>query len=155
MRHCKPRQLVVPILQDVFESCPTSEVDSVAECWTKLGHKLITTDKKPLQRYWTSAVHEALFCSLKANAPPSRLARILTAAQSHSGDWITAYPIAHVGTRLDDKTLQTSIALWVGLNVCFAHQRRCGATVQSDGLHPLLCRISAGRYPDTPRSTPS
>ena len=30
---------------------------------------------------------------------------------------------------------------------CLAHQCRCGATVQSDGLHPLSCRISAGRFP--------
>ena len=28
-----------------------------------------------------------------------------------------------------------------------AHQFRCGATVQSDGLHPLSCRFSAGRFP--------
>ena len=30
---------------------------------------------------------------------------------------------------------------------CLAHQCRCGATVQSDGLHPLSCRFSAGRFP--------
>ena len=137
------RQLVGQILQDVFEPCPTSEVDSVAE----LGQELITTDKKLFQRYWSSAVHKALFHSIKAGAPPSRLARILTAAQGHSGDWITAYPIAQVGTRLDDETLQISVALRVGLNVCLAHQCRCGATVQSDGLHPLSCRFSAGRFP--------
>ena len=141
------RQLVGQILQDVFESCPTSEVDSVAERWTELGHELITTDKKPFQRYWSSAVHKALFHSLKAGAPPSRLARILTAAQGHSGDWITAYPIAQVGTRLDDETLRISVALRVGLNVCLAHQCRCGATVQLDGLHPLSCRFSAGQFP--------
>ena len=141
------RQLVGQILQDVFESCPTSEVDSVAERWTELGHELITTDKKPFKRYWSSAVHKALFHSLKAGAPPSRLARILTAAQGHSGDWITAYPIAQVVTRLDDETLPISVALRVGLNVCLAHQCRCGATVQSDGLHPLSCRFSAGRFP--------
>ena len=144
------RQLVGQILQDVFESCPTSEVDSVAECWTELGHELITMDKKPFQRYWSSAVHKALFHSLnacKAGAPPSRLARILTAAQGHSGDWITVYPIAQVGTRLDDETLRIGVALWVGLNVCLAHQCRCGATFKSDGLHPLSCRFSAGRFP--------
>ena len=141
------RQLVGQILQDVFESCPTSEVDSAAERWNKLGHKPIATDKKPFQRYWSSAVHESLFRSLKAGAPPSRLARILTAAQGDPGDWITAYPVAQVGTRLDDKTLQISVALRVGLNVCLAHLCRCGATVQSDDLHPLLCRLNAGRFP--------
>ena len=77
------RQLVGQILQDVFGSCPTSEIDSVAEGWTELGHELITMDKKPFQWYWSSAVHKALFHSLKAGAPPSHLARILTAAQGH------------------------------------------------------------------------
>ena len=48
---------------------------------------------------------------------------------------------------MDDETLQISVALRVGLNVCLAHQCRCGATVQSDGLHPLSCRFSAGRFP--------
>ena len=141
------RQLVGQILQDVFESCPTSEVDSVAERWTELGHEVITTDKKPFQRYWLLTAHEALLGSLKAGAPPSRLARILTAAQGHSCDLFTAYPIAQVGTRLDDDTLRISVALRVGINLCLAHQCRCGATVQSDGLHPLSCRFSAGRFP--------
>ena len=133
------RQLVGQILQDVFESRPTSEVDSVAERWTELGHELITTDKKPFQRYWSSA-H-------KAGALPSRLARILTADQGHSSDWITAYQIAQFGTRLNDETLRICDALRVGLNVRLAHHCRCGATVQSDGLHRLSCRLSAGRFP--------
>ena len=112
-----------------------------------MGHKLITTEKKPFQQNWSSAVHEALFRSLKDDTLHSRLACILTAAQGHSGDRITTYPIAQVGTRLDDKTLTIGVALRVGLNVCLAHQCRCGATVQSDSLHPLSCRFSAGRFP--------
>ena len=104
------RQLVGQIHQDVFESYPTSDVDSVAKRWTDLGHELITTDKKPFQRYWSSAVHKALIRNLKADALPSRLARISTAAQGHSGDRITAYPIAQVGTRLHDETLRVSFA---------------------------------------------
>ena len=116
------RQLIGQIIQDLFYSCPTSEVDSVAERWTELGHEPIVTDNKPFQRYLSSAIHEALFSSLKAGAPPSRLARILTAAQDHSGDWITAYPIAQFWTQLDDETLRISVALRVGLNVCLEHQ---------------------------------
>ena len=50
-------------------------------------------------------------------------------------------------TLLDNKTLRISVALRVGLNVCLAHQCRCGATVQSDGLHPLSCCFSAGQFP--------
>ena len=63
-------QLVGQILEDVFECCPTFEVDSVVERWTEVGHELITMDKKPFQRYWSSAVHEVLFRSLKAGFHP-------------------------------------------------------------------------------------
>ena len=51
---------------------------------------------------------------------------------------------------MDDEALRISVALRVGLNVCLAHQCRCGATVQSDGLHPLSCHFIAGRYPQHP-----
>ena len=57
------------ILQDVFESNLTSDVDSVAECWTALRHEPITTDKQPFKRYWSTAVNEALFCALKVDTP--------------------------------------------------------------------------------------
>ena len=43
--------------------------------------------------------------------------------------------------------MRISVALRVSLNVCLAHQCRCGATVQTDGLHPLSCHFSAGRFP--------
>ena len=42
--------------------------------------------------------------------------------------------------------MRISTVLQVDLNVCLAHQCRCGATVQSDSLHPLSCRFSAGRF---------
>ena len=57
-------------------------------------------------------------------------------AQDHSGNRITAYTIAQVGTRFDDETLRISVALRVGLNVCLAHKCRCVATVLSNGQHP-------------------
>ena len=71
----------------------------------------------------------------------------MTATQCNSGDWITAYPISHVGTRLDDEALQIGVAPRIGLNVCFAHLCQCRVTIQSDDLHPLSCRFSAGRIP--------
>ena len=110
------------------------------------GNEPITTNKKPFQRYWSTAVHETLLCTIKADAPPSRLALTMTAAQGYSGNWITAYPIAQVETRLDDETLPICVSLWVGLDICLPRQCRCGAIVQSDGLHQLSCRVSAGRF---------
>ena len=141
------RKLVGQVFQDVFDSCPTSEVDSVAENMTALGHEPNTTDKMPFQRFWSSAVHEVLFRSLISDAQPSRIACIMTAKQSHSDDWITAYSIAQVGTRIDEEAIRIGVALRAGLNVCLAHQCRCGVTVQSDDLHPPSCRFTAGRFP--------
>ena len=43
--------------------------------------------------------------------------------------------------------MRISVALRVSLNVCLPHQCRCGATVQSDFLHPLSCRSSTGLFP--------
>ena len=97
------RQLVGLIRQDVFESCPTSEIDSVANHWTALGYEPITSDKKQFQRYWSLAVHVSPFRSLKSDAASSRLIRIMTAKLIHSGDWITAYPIAQVWIRWTTK----------------------------------------------------
>ena len=45
------------------------------------------------------------------------------------------------------RSLRIVVALLVGLNVCLAHQCRCRVTVQSDGLHPVSCRFSTGRFP--------
>ena len=104
-------------------------------------------DKKPFQRHWSSDVYEALFRALKSAAPSNRLVRIMTATQSHSGVWITANQIAQIGTRLDDETLRIGVALRAGLNVCLAHQCRCGVAVQSDGLHPILRCFNVSRFP--------
>ena len=66
-------------------------------------------DKKPFQRCLSTAVHKALFRTLKAEAPTSRLACIVTAAQCHSGDLSTAYQIAQLGHSFaDDLQLQMS-----------------------------------------------
>ena len=98
-------------------------------------------------RKWSSAFHEDLFSPQKYDAPPSRLAPIMTATKRHLGDRITALQIVQFGSRLDDETLRIGVAHQVALNVCLALHCRCGVTVQSDGIHPLSCRFSAGRFP--------
>ena len=141
------RHLVGHILKDAFLSCLTSEADSVANCWTALGHEPITTDKKPFKRYWSTTVREALFRVPKAGASPSHLALIMTADQGHSGDWITACKIAHFGTRSKNEALRIGVALLLRLDIYLAHQCRCRSTANSDSLHQLSCRFSAGRFP--------
>ena len=106
---CATRQFIGQI-KGILKSCPTSEVDSVVELLTALGHEQITTDKRLFQRYWSTAVQEALFRTTKPDASDTILVCIVKAAQGHSGDWITANQIGKVGTLLVDETHQIGVA---------------------------------------------
>ena len=70
-----------------------------------------------------------------------------SASQLHSGDWLNAIPSSSLGTLLDNDSLRIGLAIRLGLQVCEPHKCRCGATIDGFGLHPLSCRISAGRFP--------
>ena len=59
--------------------------------------------------------------ALKADELSTRQARKMTAAQGHSGDWITAYKIAQVGTQFDGEYLRISVAILVGFDIFLAH----------------------------------
>ena len=83
------RQLVSQILQVVFEFCPTAEVDSVVEL-----HSGTNQLRRTRSHSKTIMVYGCPCRDLKSDASPSRLAHIITAAQSQSGAWITANPIA-------------------------------------------------------------
>ena len=147
------RQLVGQILQYDFEYSPTSEVDSVADHWTALGHEPITTDRKPFKWHWSSTVHEDLFRSLKADASPSRQARIMTAAQGQSGDWITAYPIAQIETQLNDEVLRIGIALRVILQIYLDTSVDVGLlSNQTTFIHFRAVSVLIN-FPGMPRST--
>ena len=98
-------------INGILKSCPTSEVDSVVELWTALGHEQITTDKRLFQRHWSTAVQKALFRTTKPDASDAGQVYIVTAAQCHSCDWITANQIGKVGTRLVDETQQIGVAI--------------------------------------------
>ena len=84
---------------------------------------------------------------MKSVVEPKRLSHVVTVAQAHNGDWISATPIAQIGTRLYDDELRILVAFRLGLVVCHPHRCRCGSSVLPDGLHPLSCRYSAGIFP--------
>ena len=52
-----------------------------------------------------------------------------------------------IGTLLDNESFLIAISQCLGLPVCAPHKCRCGAIVDRYGLHPLSCRLSAGRLP--------
>jgi hypothetical protein len=74
-------------------------------------------------------------------------ARLKAAARAESGLWLHAIPIPSLGTHLDGETLRIAVAQRVGALVCQPHPCRCGKKMDALGLHPLSCRVSAGRFP--------
>ena len=78
---------------------------------------------------------------------PKRLTHVVMAAQAYRGYWISATPIAQIGTKLNVDELRISVALRLGLVLCHPHRCRCCSSVLPDGLHPFSSRHSAGRFP--------
>ena len=100
------------------------------------------------QRAWDRAAAGAVASRLLKDSPSdTNSARLRAASQPHSGAWLNVLPVASLGTLLDRETLRTAVALRVGAPACALHRCRCGATVDSRGLHALSCQLSAGRLP--------
>ncbi|KAG1657819.1 hypothetical protein GQR58_023221 [Nymphon striatum] len=74
-------------------------------------------------------------------------ARLLAAASPKSGSWLEVLPVPNLGTRLDDEAFRSGIGLRIGAALCQPHKCRCGSTVDAQGLHPLSCKYSEGRFP--------
>ena len=100
------------------------------------------------QRAWDRAAASAVASKLlEDSADDTEKARLRAAGQPHSGAWLNVLPIASLGTLLDRETLRIAVALRVGAPACAPHRCRCGATVDTLGLHALSCQLSAGRLP--------
>ena len=56
-------------------------------------------------------------------------------------------PSTAIGTFQDNKSIRIAINQCLDLPVSAPHKCHCEATVDKYGLHPLLCRLSAGRLP--------
>ena len=55
-------------------------------------------------------------------------------------------PISAIGTRLDGESVRIAVSLRLGAPVCLRHTCRCSSEVESNGLHGLDCKKSAGRH---------
>ena len=124
------------------------EGDLIREWQQRTGVELPDVTKRHRQREWDRAAAAALAKQLlEASDSETDRARLRAAAQPHSGASLNAYPAAAVGTLLDRDALRTAVALRVGADVCAPHRCRCGAAIDSRGLHVLSCQLSAGRLP--------
>merc|ERR1712121_333069 len=84
---------------------------------------------------------------LKPSLNQHKLACLNAAMEPKSGAWLNAIPCASLGPLLDKESLRIGVAVRLGLCVCSPHKCRCGILVDEFGLHPLSCRLSAGRFP--------
>ena len=56
-------------------------------------------------------------------------------------------PSTAICTLRENKSFRIAISQRLGLSVCASHKFRCGAMLDRYDLHPLSCRLCAGRLP--------
>ena len=83
---------------------------------------------------------------LSAALTQAGIACLNAASAPYSGAFLQALPCSATGTRLDDTSIQISIATRLGAPVCAPHTCICGTTVHSSGTHGLSCRKSAWHH---------
>ena len=125
----------------------TTELVEAGAVWDELsgGSERPTAESSLKQRNWDEPICKTKFETLLEESNQVERARLLAAAESESGMWLQAIPVPSLGTQLDPDTLTVSVALRIGAPVCEPHVCRCGANVNTLGLHSLACRFSAGR----------
>ena len=75
-----------------------------------------------------------------------RATRLLAVSAAHSSDWLNALPIASCGLRLNNEDIRVAIGLRLGTALCQPHLCPCGASVEEDCLHGLLCKLGNGKH---------
>jgi len=104
------------------------------------------TERQHIQKAWDGLVaktHETQLLS-EASSETDR-ARLLEASSTHSGDWLHAAPIVSIGLRLSDEATRIAVAHRLGCRSCESHVCVCDKTVNTRGLHGLVCHRSASR----------
>ena len=133
------------ILHNLPEFSVDHAVSDTMAVWQDIGLDIPVNKCK--QRSWDMPLCISKVGKVKEDLDQHRLACFAAASQPYSGAWLNAIPSASVGNLLDDDCVRFGVALRLGLQVCQSHRCRCGATVDIFGLHPLSCRLSAGRIP--------
>ena len=98
------------------------------------------------QHIVTENLNKLLYQDLvQSSGNPANTARLLAITSEVSCGWLRSWPNTSLGTRLDDETVRTSIALRLGLKIHNVYQCRCGESAIELGYHGLACRLGGGR----------
>ena len=137
--------------QDTILSAFPCSADSYFESYltdwqSKFGISFESRDLPAKQCFWDGPGIKANYSELVSGAnDPASQARLLAASAPHSGDWLLALPITTCGLRLEDEAIRVAVSLRLGLRICEPHRCRCGASVDSWGLHSFVCKQAPGR----------
>ena len=103
-----------------------------------------------LQHQWDDIKSSSRSATLRPLLDQHRLACLSSATRSNSGAWMNCLPSTAIGTLLDNESFRIAISQRLGLPICALHRCRCGVIVGRFGMHPLSCRLRAGRLPRHP-----
>ena len=99
-----------------------------------------------IQKNWDNITIKSIKSSFNCTKKEDS-ARFLASQSPEASSWLNVLPSKTIGTLLADNVFRISIALRYGCNICVPHNCVCGkAVVNSDGIHGLSCKESAGRF---------
>ena len=108
---------------------------------------LHSTEQPLKQRDLDATSSRKRFDALLEGCNQLHRARLLAAAEPHSGAWLDALPVEKLGLHLPNDVLRIGVALRLGIPVSLPHRCKCGATADSLGHHQLSCHRDPGRLP--------
>ena len=120
-------------------------LDSCSYVWSSTNSSL--PENTNLQRQWDDIKSSSRSATLRPLLDLHRLACLSSSTQLYSGAWMNCLPSTAIGTLMDNESFRIATSQRLGLPVCAPHKFRCGAIVDRYSLHPLSCRLSAGRLP--------
>jgi hypothetical protein len=141
------RSLQDKILLDVDVSLVDPLVEEACNSWSlRSNAPPLIEQKADAQREWDSAmITRALEDLTERTTDSAAKARFLAAQSPHSGDWLHALPITAAGLRMSGEVLRIAAGIRLGTALCEKHTCKCGAIVESNGLHGFSCAKGAGR----------
>ena len=102
-----------------------------------------------VQTLWDQPVFELRYQELLDNqSVPTEKARLMAAHSEHSSCWLTAVPASKLGLKMDDRSLQIAVGLYLGVPLCHPYKcGSCGLLVDTTARHGLSCIKAKGTRP--------